>query len=369
MDETHTSGDYNYASKDKLVSVNLGGTALAIPNMQGATALEKFTQNYARGGTTNKLVDTGGVYRFENCSALKTLNFYNTNLGQINFPLNGFTNTNLTYLELRYTNIKGGVEGDESEVIKQNTFSSCPNIENIYIDSGNLLAQEINFNAFKLNSNLNALHFRSYDRVTGILPDFSGNPSLRYLYLSRNNFTGSLPNFGSNQNINHVNITYNAFTGQIPVFLNLSNLRALELNNNAFTSIGEPNNLPNLYYYYAHNNQLAGEIPDFTTCTNLRYLTLYNNQLSAYKVGSFKSLYRIRYFDLSNNNLNQTAQDNIISDLFDNWNAIKRGGVTINLRGNKNNIGVNETPSDEAKEKAIILVANGWNVSVNGGLT
>ena len=35
----------------------------------------------------------------------------------------------------------------------------------------------------------------------------------------------------------------------------------------------------------------------------------------------------------------------------------------------KNNIDVNETPSDEAKEKAIILVANGWNVSVNGGLT
>ena len=369
LDENHTGENYDLTSKDKLVSVNFGGTNLAIPNMQGATALESFTQNYARGGQINKLVDTGGVYRFENCNALKTLNFYTTNLGQINFPLNGFTNTNLTYLELRYTSIKGGVEGDESEVIKQNTFSSCPNIENIYIDSDKLLAQEINFNAFKLNSNLNALHFRSYDSVTGILPDFSGNPSLRYLFLSRNNFTGALPNFGSNQNINYVNISHNAFTGQIPVFLNLANLRTLQLNNNAFTSIGEPNNLPNLYYYYAHNNQLTGEIPDFTTCTNLRYLTLYNNQLTAYKVGSFKSLYRIRYFDLSNNNLNQTAQDNIISDLFDNWNAIKRGGVTINLRGNKNNIGVNETPSDEAKEKALILVANGWNVSVNGGLT
>ena len=369
LDEAHTSGDYNLTSKDKLVSIDYGGTNLAIPNMQGATALETFRQTYGRGGQTNKLVDTGGVYRFENCGALKQLNFYATNLGQINFPPNGFTNTNLTYLELRYTSIKGGVEGDESEVIKQNTFSSCPNIENIYIDSGNLLAQEINFNAFKLNSNLNALHLRSYDRVTGILPDFSGNPSLRYLFLSRNNFTGALPNFGSNQNINYVNVSHNAFTGQIPVFLNLANLRTLQLNNNAFTSIGEPNNLPNLYYYYAHNNQLAGEIPDFTTCINLRYLTLYNNQLTAYKVGSFKSLYRIRYFDLSNNNLNQTAQDNIISDLFDNWNAIKRGGVTINLRGNKNNIGVNETPSDEAKEKALILVANGWNVSVNGGLT
>ena len=369
LDENHTGENYDLSSKDKLVSIDFGATGLAIPNMQGAIALEKFFQQYARGGTTNKLVDTGGVYRFENCNALKELRFYSTRLGTINFPLNGFTNTNLTDLDLRYTDVKGGVEGDESEVIKQNTFSSCPNIQNIYIDSNSLLQQEINFNAFKLNSQLNYLWIRSNNRVTGILPDFSGNPNLTNLMLERNNFTGALPNFGSNQNIYYVNVSHNAFTGQIPVFLNLSNLRQLELNNNAFTSIGEPSNLPNLYYFYAHNNQLAGEIPDFTTCINLRYLTLYNNQLSAYKVGSFKSLYRIRYFDLSNNNLNQTAQDNIISDLFDNWNAIKRGGVTINLRGNKNNIGVNETPSDEAKEKALILVANGWNVSVNGGLT
>ena len=114
---------------------------------------------------------------------------------------------------------------------------------------------------------------------------------------------------------------------------------------------------------------MKGEIPDFTTCTNLRYLTLYNNQLTAYKIGAFKSLYRIIYFDLSNNNLNQTAQDNILFDLYDNWNSIKRGGVTVNLRGNKNNVGTNEVPSDEAKEKALILVQNGWNITVNGGLS
>ena len=56
-------------------------------------------------------------------------------------------------------------------------------------------------------------------------------------------------------------------------------------------------------------------------------------------------------------------------DLYDNWNTIKRGGVTVNLRGNKNNVGTNEVPSDEAKEKALILVQNGWNISVNGGLS
>ena len=375
LNEDHTSGDYNLQSggngkNDKLVSISFGNTNLAIPNMQGSNTLESFSQAYARGGKTNKLVNTGGVYLFENCSKLKTLTFYATSLGAINFPVNGFTNTSLTDLDLRHTGVKGGIEGDESEVIKQNTFASCPNIQNIYIDSGNLLEEEINFDAFKLNPELNYLWIRSYDRVKGNLPDFSGNPVLRSLYLSRNNFDGALPNFGSqSSSIYYVNVTHNSFTGQIPAFTNLSSLRQLELNNNAFTSIGEPNNLPNLYYYYAHNNQLSGEIPDFSTCTNLRYLTLYNNQLASYKLGSFRSLYKIKYFDLSNNNLGQTAQDQIISDLYDNWNAINRGGVNINLRGNKNQNGIKETPSTEAKEKALILVANGWNVTVNGGLT
>ena len=109
-----------------------------------------------------------------------------------------------------------------------------------------------------------------------------------------------------------MNVSHNSFSGQIPAFTNLSNLNQLSLNNNSFTSIGEPDNLPSLQFYYAQNNQLAGEIPDFSTCTNLKYLTLYNNTLSAYKVGSFKSLYRIKYFDLSNNNLGQSAQDNTI---------------------------------------------------------
>ena len=367
LSDGKSSGNFDLESKNSLVSVNYDSTNLAIANMQNSTSLKTYSQTHNRAVTTNPLV-SGTAYRFENCSALETLTFYGTNLGAINFPSN-FSNTNLDTLDLRYTNIKGGAPGDETEVIKEGTFFTCPNIRNIYIDSGNLLAQEININAFKQNPKLYYLWLRSYGRVNGSLPDFSANSELRYLFLERNNFSGSLPNFGNNGNIHYVNVQSNSFTNFIPAFTNLSNLRYLYLQNNNFTGIGEPNNLTNLYYYYAHNNQLQGEIPDFTTCTNLRYLTLYNNQLTAYKVGSFKSLYRIRYFDLSNNNLNQTAQDNILLDLYDNWNAIKRGGVTVNLRGNKNSVGVNETPSDEVKEKALILVQNGWNISVNGGLS
>jgi Leucine-rich repeat (LRR) protein len=367
LNDGKSSGNFDLASKNTLVSVNYDVTALGIANMQNSPSLKTYSQTYARGGGSNPLV-SGTSYRFENCSSLERLSFYATNLGAINFPSN-FSNPNLDTLDLRYTGIKGGTPGDETEVIKEGTFFTCPNIRYILIDSGNLLSQEINVNAFKQNPKLYYFWIRSYGRVNGSLPDFSANSELRYLYLERNNFSGSLPNFGNNGNIHYVNVQNNSFTNLIPAFTNLSNLRYLYLQNNSFTGIGEPNNLPNLYYYYVHNNQLVGEIPDFTTCTNLRYLTLYNNQLSAYKVGSFKSLYRIRYFDLSNNNLNQTTQDNIIFDLYDNWNAIKRGGVTVNLRGNKNSVGVNETPSDEAKEKALILVQNGWNISVNGGLS
>ena len=367
LDDAQSSGNYDLESKDTLVSINYDVTNLGIANMQNSPSLKTYSQVHARGGGANPLV-SGTTYRFENCNALERLSFYSTSLGAINFPSN-FSNTNLNTLDLRYTSIKGGAPGDETEVIKEGTFFTCPNIRNIYIDSGNLLAQEINVNAFKQNPKLYYFWLRSYGRVNGSLPDFSANSELQYLFLERNNFSGSLPNFGNNGNIHYVNVQSNNFTNLIPAFTNLSNLRYLYLQNNNFAGIGEPNNLTNLYYYYAHNNQLKGEIPDFTTCTNLRYLTLYNNQLTAYKVGSFKSLYRIRYFDLSNNNLNQTTQDNIIFDLYDNWNAIKRGGVTVNLRGNKNSVGVNETPSDEAKEKALILVQNGWNISVNGGLS
>ena len=142
MDDAQSSGNYDLVSKNKLVDINFGSTALAIPNMQGAVALQGFSQTYNRGGTTNPLT-SGSNYLFANCSALTSLSFYATNLGAINFPTGGFTNTSLTDLDLRYTSIKGGQSGDESEVIKQSTFANCPNLTNIYIDSPNLLEQEI----------------------------------------------------------------------------------------------------------------------------------------------------------------------------------------------------------------------------------
>ena len=384
LTELNVSGNYNLndskspstftlESINSLVNVNYSVTGLSIADFSsGSSTLKKYSQTYAYNGRNNPLV-TNTKYLFESCISLEKLSFYATNLGEINFPTT-FTNPNLTDLDLRYTSIKGGVQGvadaSQNEVISNQTFSNCSEIRNIYIDSPNLLPLEINSDAFKQNPNLNYLWLRSNNNVKGNIPDFGGNPKLTSLFLENNNFDGLLPNFGSNPLINYVNLRNNNFSGQIPEYTNLSNLRFLYLNNNNLTSIGEPGNLPQLREYYAYNNQLSGEIPDFSGArANLRYLSLYNNKLSAYKIGSFKKLYKIRFIDLSNNNLDQTSQDNILFDLFDNWNTIKRGGVTINLRGNTNNGNVNEVPSDESKEKALTLVQNGWNISVNGGLS
>ena len=86
--------------------------------------------------------------------------------------------------------------------------------------------------------------------------------------------------------------------------------------------------------FYAHVNRIQGEVPDFTECPRLEYLTLFDNQFTSYKAGSFKELRYIRYIDLSDNNLSQQAINKIVDDLYENYEAVPRGRVTINLRSN-----------------------------------
>ena len=122
--------------------------------------------------------------------------------------------------------------------------------------------------------------------------------------------------------------------------------------------MAELGSLPSLYTFEVHNNQITGEIPDFSACPNLYYLIMFNNQFDSYKPGAFAKNYRIRYIDISNNNLNQTAVDQLLSDLFDNWSDYNRGGVTINLRGN-------DTPSEEGLENVTILRSKGWSITLS----
>ena len=366
------------ADTNTIVDINYDVTNLNIPNnLVGCTSLKKYRQVHAR-GAIDQLVPPGtDNYKFQSCEALEELHFYATNLGQINFP-SKFNNSLLKVLDLRYTQIKGGKHGSGGEefVIHNETFEDAVELTHLFIDSPNLLQDKsIESDAFLFNSKLYYFWYRSYGATNGTITSlFNSNTQLQYLWLESNNFDGTIPNFVSNPNIHYVNLQFNAFTGAIPPYANLNNLRYLYLQNNQLSGIGEPGLLPSLETYQAFNNQIIGQIPDFSGLTNVRSIDISNNQFSSYKVGSFAKLYKVNYINLKFNNLSQTDMDNILIDLHTNWESIKRGGVSINLKEqtvndpNASNNGAKVFPTEAGYSKARILVANGWILGIDGDI-
>ena len=373
-----SDGPHSLASANSIATINYSSTNVAIPNnLSGKTNLNNFTSVYNR-NSSGQLVSGSGSYLFGGCLSLGTLHFYATNLGAINFP-SSFSNPALSYLDLRYTNIKGGkpntADGSQEYVIYPETFKEAVGISYIMIDSGNLGSgfasgkNRIHPDAFLFNPALYYIWYRSYGKTTGNISQlFSSNPNLQYVWMQSNAFTGTVPNFVANPIIYYVNLQYNQLSGTIPGFKNLNNLRSIYLQNNNLTGIGEPESLPNLHTYQAPNNQLTGQIPDFSGCTNLRSLTLRNNQLTSYKVGAFAKLYRMNFIDLKFNNLTQTDLDNILVDLVDNWTSINRGGVSINLKNQTNSSGTLIFPSEIGYAAARTLASKGWSIGLSGGI-
>ena len=344
------------SDNDVLKNLYIDTTGLVLPTgLVGSLTLELVYAYSMR--SAGKLVDLPTFdYKFDNCSALKTLHLYASNLSETRFPV--FTNPNLNYLDLRYTRVRGGgADGDDTYVIPRNTFQKTTNLRWILIDSGNLLSNKtIHPDALVDVQRLYYFWYRSYNRTNGNLPSFASNPNLQYVWIHQNLFTGTPPNFASNKNIYYARLSNNALSGAVPTYKNLSRLRFLILYNNQLTGIGKFENLPALQYLYLHNNQISGEIPDFSECPKLYYLILFNNQFTNYKTGALKENYRIRYIDLSNNNLTQQAMEQIIDDLYENWVAANRGRVTVNLRGNG-------APSESTLDQIAVLRSKGWNIT------
>ena len=256
---------------------------------------------------------------------------------------------------------------DQTRVIYEETFEKAVSLKSLQITSPHLLTAEIDERAFRKNLNLELIRYQSGRRTGGTITNlFDNNDKLKFVYLANNAFTGTPPNFAGKGNIRRIELQSNQFDGNIPAFSNLNLLFRIYLNNNKLTSISEPGSLASLQYYYAHNNEIAGQIPDFSLCPNLRTLTLNNNQLSGYKIGAFKKLYKIKFIDLSFNSLSATALNQILIDLKDNWQAVKRGGVTINLKNQAN--GVIPTPFGDGMNAAQKLVNNGWSIGITGGI-
>lgn len=352
----YLNGPLPIASGNNVIqSINNYNTGLELPtNLAGKNSFTTLYHHYCR--SAGPLV-VGGNYLYENCNSLSTLFLYASN---VTGRLPKFTNSALSYLELRYTGLTGGSpDDDETYVIPEKTFEKCTNLTRMLLQSGNLLTSPIHPNAFSYTPNLYYLWYISYGRTTGPIPNLTLNDDLTYLVLHYNNFTGVMPNLASNPSIYYVDVTYNALSGSVPAFKNLGNLFHLYLYNNQFTSLSTFQNLSSLAYFYAHNNKIAGEIPSFAGCPNLYYLILFNNLLTDYKTGGLATNYNLTYLDLSGNLLTGQAVNQIIADLLANYNTVNRGGVTVNLRGG------NALPTGEALDSIDILRSKGWSIVFN----
>tara|TARA_B100001250_G_scaffold60967_1_gene47614 strand:- start:1577 stop:4168 length:2592 start_codon:yes stop_codon:yes gene_type:complete len=352
--------------------INISNTSIVLPAAQNkpqltnvqatyVPAFSMFTQcfdnqNPPQATTNANAKNSASGYKLAGCDALTTLNLYGATLKNDRFPV--FSNASLSSLNLAYTGIKGGSEtGDETHVIPENTFSLSTSLKDITIISDLLLKSSISDGAFSNLSSLRNLHYYSYGRTTGNLPDFSGCTALYNLNMEKNDFTGTVPMFGSNLSLYTIRLNNNRLSGAIPSFSGLGSLTYIYLYNNQLTSMGTFAGLGSLYRFEAHNNQISGVIPDFTGCPNLYYLILFNNQFSSYTPTSFASLRKIKYIDLANNNLSQQSIGAIITDLITNLSTYGSGrSITINLRGNA-------TPSEEALENIDILKDAGWSVT------
>lgn len=361
----YLGGAFEIAAGNTVISsVNISGTGLPFPQgLAGKNSLESFSAVSGRGVGT--LIDLPAKsYVFDNCTNLKSLNLYQAGLSGSRFPI--FTNPSLTYLDLRYTGIRGGGYNgsvvDDSNVIPRKTFQFATNLTALYIDSGNLLTAPIDFNALTDLTNLTNFIYRSYGRTGGAIPSFQGNPNLTSISAYQNAFVGSPPSLASNPNISYANFSFNKLNGTIPTYQNLTRLRYLYLHSNQLTNIGEFINLPALQYLYIQDNLIgqvgSAEIPDLSDCPSLRYFTAYNNQFKYYKPGAFTQLYTIRFIDLSDNPLTEQAMEKMLEDLYTNYQSVKRGGVTVNLRG----CGV---PSELGLEFVVILRSKGWSITID----
>jgi len=396
FDTTNSSTSKNVKNLDVLKALNLGGnyylsdninletgisnnnnvieyvytnsTGIPLINLSNKTTLKEYHGSWMRNGGS---WFSGSTYKFDNCSSLTKLYLYACSLTG-KFPK--FNNSELDYLDMRYTNMSGGGNSssasDTDYVLPRDTFLGSPKLATFYsVNSFGGNNKPIHPQAFTFTPELRNLYWYSYYYTGGSLPDLTNCGNLDWLHLSNNSFGNNgtgMPTFSTNPNIRYIYLHNNQLTGTIPELKNLSSLDYLYLYNNKFNAITEPGSLPNLRRFYVHQNNIQGAIPDFTTCPRLQYLALYTNKFNAYTVGSFKELYNIRYIDVSNNNLPQSAINKIVDDLYENWESYKRGGVSINLRNNTAiGASIKTLPSDPQLDKIYELRAGGWSITID----
>ena len=386
--EALTADGIDFSLMTAIRSISIYDTALPIPSgLQNKSTLRELNCNYTRFPSRNPTANhssPGGLpepqnnylwnnfnptalgdYALQGCSNLRNLRFYASNLDGMIPKFTG--NTELRTIDFRNTNIEGGRPGGlgatynggdhgRRYIMWNDTFQDAQKIQQIRIFSSNLgrnigiwdnttqtySGAEFEDSTFSLPRLNYLLIDTNGNYLTGNFFSTSGAPALRELHSNGVGWGTAFadgtpfPSFAGNNNLYRVDLRNNKFKGTITL-QNLSRLRFFYASANAISAVGALSNLSRLNYFYAANNVIQGSVPDFSTAAqNLQFIGLNNNQFNSYTTGSLSSMTRLRSLDLSNNLLNESSVDQILSDLRENLNSANRGGVTINLGGTGN---------------------------------
>ena len=349
-------------------------TNLPLPDVSNRTKLEIFEANHCRNaGHIAYMLGSTEVYKLNNCTALKQLYISNsTNLatGTGSSPNGGlhgpfpttFTNPNLEILRMENVRLEGGTAGDggSGDTIPNTLFQGFgEKLRDIRLTSNYFRVAGVGNQVFNFTPNLQILRIRSNKKINGSLPNIGACGKLYYLDFYNNAFSGNVYSLNSNESLRYVFLHINQLSGTIPGYNNMPVLLRLRLNQNNFTGL-QKFTLPKLFEFRAHINQITGSIPTFADCPSLRFITLYSNKFTSYTSGAIAQNYNLRLFNVEGNQLSVGSLNNIINDLYTNYqNSGASRSVLVNL---KNQAGGAEPSGEEVLAKIEFLSGKGWTI-------
>ena len=365
-------GAPNAIASDNIKQIRITFTNLPLPNVSNKPELEIIEANHTRNAGHIAFLSGGNeIYKFDNCNKLNQIYISNSNAqpqsansrpnGGLhgNFPTS-FTNPELQIIRMENVRLEGGTPGDNGttdDTFPSTLFQNTPILREIRFSSSLFRKAGIGNQLFAFTPVIEFIRISSNRRITGNLPNIGSCSKLRYLDLRSNNFDGPVYSLASNESLRFLYLNSNNLSGDIPAYDNLPLMERMKLNNNKFTKLLKFG-LPNLREFRCHINEITGTIPTFADCPKLKFLTLYSNKLSNYTPGALAENYSLRLADFSNNQLQQASINNIVNDIYTNFeNSGSSRSVLVNLRNNP------AQPSGESVlEKIEELKKIGWQI-------